>query len=107
MQWYDLNYKLEDGTTISHSADGFTRDRNLKDLFKLYRDKVNEVESKTMMQDTSMSTLRVYVDDLNRENEMLKKLVAKMITKDYPELVIEMPEFITQVLQTEKQKDTV
>ncbi len=107
MEWFELDWKLMDTQLVSHSLDGPTRDKNLRDLFDVMRRKVNEVDTNRQLAANSMDTLRTYVDSLNYENAMLKKLVAKMIVKDYPELVLEMPEFIANTLPKEPQKEEI
>lgn len=106
MQWYELDWKLKDGTTISHSSDGYTRDTNLRDIFTAIKVKVDELDSHTMMHMTNISVLQSQVAVLQNENEFLKRMMVKIIQKDYPEIVIEQPEFVSANLEKQLQNST-
>lgn len=96
MEWFELDWKLQDSTTISHSIDGYTRDKNLRDILTLFKKKITEVEMNTnVMQGIINSSLNTEVSRLRNENAMMKQLLIKIIQKDYPEIVIEQPEFVS------------
>ena len=103
MEWYELDWKIQDGTTLSHSSDGFTRDKNLRDIFTLFKKKVTEIEMGFNVIQCNVPRIESELATLRLENEMMKQLLAKIIQKDYPEMVIERPEFISANL--EKQVD--
>ena len=47
------------------------------------------------MQGIINSSLNTEVSRLRNENAMMKQLLIKIIQKDYPEIVIEQPEFVS------------
>lgn len=94
MNFYELNYKLTDTTFINHSLDGYTRDKNLREVLTALKDKINELESSLMTQNSAtISILQAQIGSLQTENATLKSMLVKMALKDYPELVFENPQF--------------
>lgn len=92
MDWYELDYKIEDGFTINHSNDGHTQDRNLKDIFNAIKIKIN-------MNDCDITSLQSELMNLRHENAELKRMLLKVLKKDYPELAIEEPSFFDETIR--------
>lgn len=93
MNWFELDYKLTDNYTINHSNDGYTRDRNLIDVLVVMRDKIKELESNQMTQIVNANTLQI---TLAEENKILKDLLFKIMSKDYPEMILENTAYFTK-----------
>lgn len=93
MNWYELDYKLNDSYTINHSNDGHTRDKNLKEVLTVMKDKIKELENSNM---ANSSILQSNVLMLQAENTILKNMIIKMAMKDYPEMVFENPQFFVE-----------
>ena len=94
MNFYELDYKLTDTYTSNHSNDGYTRDKNLKEVFVCLKDKIKKLESNMLSQHSAtISILQAQIGSLQTENATLKSMLVKMALKDYPELVFENPQF--------------
>lgn len=94
MNWYELDYKLTDTFTINHSNDGYTSDKNLKEVLVVIKDKIKELEGTMLSQHSAtISLLQAQIGTLQNENIILKSMIVKMAMKDYPELVFENPQF--------------
>ncbi len=105
MNWYELDWKLQDSNTISHSLDGYTRDRNMREILTLFKQKITEIECNgTVMQSSMNGYIQTELNNLREENELMKQLLVKIIQKDYPEIVLEQPEFISANLEKQALK---
>jgi hypothetical protein len=100
MYWYEVGSCLEQ--KCDNTLDLFSQKTNTIDLFQVYRDKIEEVEGNVMTIQTELfstmseSILRTELDNLKSENIIIKKMLKRMATKEYPELIFEHPEYFAK-----------
>lgn len=99
MNWYEIEWQ-DLGMYLDSNLPKVSIEENTKQIFTIYRDKFKDIDSTIMRIDgdivnkesNSISDITL----LKSENDILKKLIRKMARKDYPELLVEHPEFFDE-----------
>lgn len=97
--WNDISrYSLSDH--LDHTKDAFTIRDNLVNVFDIFKNKLDNMEAEIMSSRAILHsqhmTQECLLKDITNENILLKKIITKMVEKDYPELMIEYPELFIQ-----------
>lgn len=93
--WHTLqNY----GPSLDSTKDVYSFNSDLNSLVRVMVDKLKELDANSNYQMSNMTSM-VYTNDaklysLQLENDKLKKIITRMVEKDFPELMIEFPELL-------------
>lgn len=93
--WHTLhNY----GPNLDNTKDVYTFNSDLNSVVRVLVDKLKELDITANYQMSSITTT-VYTTDakitsLELENMQLKKIITKIVEKDFPELLIEFPQLL-------------
>ncbi len=95
--WYEVsNYGLSNH--IDCTKDAYTFNSSLHSIFQVMATKINDLDASLCSQisnhNMQISLMESKIFRFENENIQLKKIIAKIAEKDFPELMIEYPELL-------------